>query len=317
MSLGPRPIVILFKVTDPIAHEGFDFSLGSHCDLESAPTSRPGMASAWREIIRRGDAHAGDALDLAEWSSESYRLPRHGSRSASPDWGKTVFVLTPQVLSRPLWSFSLPLAGWYTEKVPETAVLLEDIQKLASYHRRVNFCRKVHEQYAGDLISDKGGQPDWAATLESLRSLDRLEEITKVPPALQRVLSTEGNLDRDGLEVAATALAQEVASLYDTLQVAAKSYDLSEVHGQGSSKVQYAASELAAWAAAQAVAVDLHAKRLNRLCTLLVADQDFPVARLPAKLCTLVELTESRSQVVSGRLPVTSDNALGPGITYH
>lgn len=93
-----------------------------------------------------------------------------------------------------VWSVKAEVTRWYTGEVPNTDALLDDLAKVAAYHRRVDYCRQVEEQYAADLILNGGGKPDWDSTLAGLGEVDRLEKqlLGKIPPVLQEALSTGG-----------------------------------------------------------------------------------------------------------------------------
>src|SRR5262249_55351156 len=114
-------------------------------------------------------------------------------------------------------------------------------------------------------MTDGEGQPDWAATLEGLGSVERLEQVTKIPAALQAVVSTEGSLDREALSAAAAGLAQQVVSLRQQLEVVGRDYDLPDVQDDSSPHIRCTARDLAAWADTQVVALAREAATVNRL----------------------------------------------------
>jgi hypothetical protein len=203
-----------------------------------------------------------------------------------------------RLLRLPRWlAFKSQVSGWYTQEPPSTAALLDDLGKLDGYHRRVEHCRQVQAQYAADLLADAEGQPDWAGMLEGLRSVDRLEQVLRTPPALQAALSAEGFLDRGGLAAAAAELARQVASLQLLLEGIGRDYDLGEVQDGPSRHIKCTAQGLAAWLAAQATAVEREVATLDRLCTLLADGQDLALAEVAGRLRSLTELIELRQQV--------------------
>ena len=79
-----------------------------------------------------------------------------------------------------------------------TAALLDDLGKLAAYHRRSDYLRQVREQYAADLLRGEADEPDCEQTLEALRSVERVQRLTKVPAALQAALATDAGSRRLG-----------------------------------------------------------------------------------------------------------------------
>src|SRR5262249_55924903 len=65
----------------------------------------------------------------------------------------------------PGWrAFKKRVSAWYVHGLPGTAPLLADVTKLAAYHQGTDYCRQVQELYAGDLLKDLEGKPDWAGT---------------------------------------------------------------------------------------------------------------------------------------------------------
>src|SRR5262249_21155304 len=146
-----------------------------------------------------------------------------------------------------------------------TAALLGDLAKLAAYHRRVHYLRQVREQYAADLPPGADGEPDWDGTLEALRSLDRLEQLTKVPAALQSALCTADGVDRPALAGAARELAEQGAALRRDLEEVTGEYDFAEVTDGAPGQVRLTAGALAAWVEAQAGAAGRRAALLEQV----------------------------------------------------
>src|SRR5262249_34577556 len=122
-------------------------------------------------------------------------------------------------------------------------------------------------------------------------------QVTKIPAALQAVVSTEGSLDREALSAAAAGLAQQVVSLRQQLEVVGRDYDLPDVQDDSSPHIRCTARDLAAWTDTQVVALAREAATVNRLGGLLAEGQDIPLAKLPAKLRAVTELAQLRTQI--------------------
>jgi very-short-patch-repair endonuclease len=195
------------------------------------------------------------------------------------------------------WSLKSEVTNWYIGEAPKTAALLEDLQKLAAYHRRLDYCRQVQEQYSGDLVAGRDGEPDWDRTLEDLRILDRLEAFIKRSAALQASLSREGGLNRAALATASRALAAEEKALRRHLETVARQYDLAEVTDGTPGQVRLTPQNLVAWLEAQITAVSRHADLLGRVSGLLAEGRDLRSDQLPARLRGLAELAKLRDQV--------------------
>jgi very-short-patch-repair endonuclease len=195
------------------------------------------------------------------------------------------------------WSLKGEIATWYTGEVPKTAALLDDLGKLAAYHRRLDFGRQVRQQYATDLILGADGEPDWHATLGGLDAVDGLKQFGKIPAPLQALLSEGAGLDRPALAAAAEQLAQQAAALRRELEAAARDYDLGEVTDGAPHHVRVTSLDLVAWLERQAAAVEQQAALLERVSRLLAEGRDLPVDSLPARLGSLIESVELRAEI--------------------
>ncbi len=195
------------------------------------------------------------------------------------------------------WSFKRQVAGWYTQTPAGKAALLGDLDKLAAYHRRMDYCRQVQAQYAADLLLDTDGQPDWDATLDALGAVDRLEQFGKIPPALRAVLSEGASIEREALAGSARDLKCQAAVLRQRCEAAGREYDLDKSGDGPSQHTRSTAGELTAWLGVQAEAVEHEAGTLARLCMFLVEAHDLPVALVPERLRALAELTRLQEQV--------------------
>jgi hypothetical protein len=145
------------------------------------------------------------------------------------------------------WSLKRQVAGWYTQFPAATGALLEDLRRLATYHRHVDHCRQVQVQYAADLQLDSGSQPDWEGTLTALAAVDQLEKFLKIPAPLQAVLSEGSSLDREALAVAAADLAHQVVVLRHEWQATEQDYDLSDVAGGPAYHAKGTVGDLVVW----------------------------------------------------------------------
>jgi very-short-patch-repair endonuclease len=195
------------------------------------------------------------------------------------------------------WAFKAEASRWYTSEAPKTASLLDDLGRLAAYHRRMDYCREVQEHYAADLLLDGEGKPDWDGTLDALRSLDRMEQlIPKIPANLQADLSTENGLDRPGLVATARALAERIASLRQYME-AAKECDLREVTDGAPGKVRLSARALMTWLETRSGTVARQTAFFEQVSALLAEGRDLAVADLAGKVRTLNALGNFRTQL--------------------
>lgn len=197
------------------------------------------------------------------------------------------------------WSLKAQVTGWYVAEIPKTGSLMKDLAKLASYHRKIAYCQQIREQYAADLLPNAEGEPDWQRTLEGLRSVDRLEQMMKIPTSLQSALCTEGGLDRSALAAASRALTEQLATLRQHLDALAQEYDISEVTDGTSGQVRLKIQELVDWLRTQADTVTRWATHLERTECLLAQGRDISSRDLPARLSSLDELGRFRSQIVA------------------
>jgi hypothetical protein len=205
----------------------------------------------------------------------------------------------------PRWrSLKAEVAGWYPGDLPPTGALLDDLAKVAAYHRRMDYARQVRAQYAADLLAGSDGEPDWDRTLDALQALDRLEQVTKPSPALRAALTSADGLDHSGLVTAGRVLAEQVASLRQSLEGVASEYDLAEVMDGAPANVRLPARDLGTWLGGHWATVSRLAAVVEEVSALLAAGRDLPALLLGPRLHTLVELGKHRTQVaaLSGRV---------------
>jgi very-short-patch-repair endonuclease len=195
------------------------------------------------------------------------------------------------------WSVKDQVAGWYIGDIPKTGALLEDLAKLASYHKKIAYCQQIREQYAADLLTSANGEPDWQSTLEGLRSVDHLEQMTKVPTALQSALCSEGGVDRSVLTAASKALADQLTLLHQHVEVVAREYDIREVMDEASGQVRFKAQELAEWLSVHADTVLQRAAHLEKVERLLAEGRDISSEDLSIRLGSLAELGTLRLRI--------------------
>ena len=69
------------------------------------------------------------------------------------------------------WLFKTQVRAWYKAGLPPTHLLLEDLDKLAEYHRCRSFCDQFVEKHRGDFLADASGKPSAKLTQECLRTL--------------------------------------------------------------------------------------------------------------------------------------------------
>jgi very-short-patch-repair endonuclease len=196
------------------------------------------------------------------------------------------------------WSIKAQVLGWYAGEVPSTAVLLDDLGKLAAYHRRIDYRQQVRVQYAADLQLGEDGEPDWAKTVEALRSIDRLEQLATVRAPLRAVLSENG-VDRQGLATAARALETQYAALREQLAAVAREADLGEMTAAPPDQIRLPVRELMEWLESRRGALTHLATVLDQLAGLLAEGRDVPAELLPVRVNQLAELGRLRGEVAS------------------
>jgi very-short-patch-repair endonuclease len=288
-SLPPQPVKALRRLAE----------LAGHIE-RMKPVRRswwdPGRRKELREIIARCQQEKRAAQEArgelaARLSPQAFAPESAGLATEASRFRSFLARLLPR-----WWSIKAQVGAWYAGEIPKTAALLEDMRKLAACHRRLDYCRQVREQYSAELVLRADGEPDWEATLEGLDSVDRLQQFSKIPAALQLVLTEGSGLDGPALGAAAKVLAQQVASLRQQLETVAREYDLGEVTDRAPHHVRVTGRDLATWLEHQVTAVEQQAPLLEGVRRLLAEGQDLPIDALPAKLRAARELVKLRSQ---------------------
>jgi very-short-patch-repair endonuclease len=257
-----------------------------------------GVIAQYQEQARAAQS---ERAELATRLAPRALAPQSAKLAIRASWFRSVFA---RWLPQWWWSLKAEVTGWYTGEAPKSTALMEDMAKLAAYHRRNDYCQQVRQHYAADLLMGSDGEPDWERTLEALQAVDCLEEMTKIPAPLQSALCAEGGLDRAALAGASKVLAEQVTALRKHLETLAGEYDFGEVTDGSPGRVRLKARELVDWLGAQIDAVGRRAALLGRVNGLLASGQDVSSDALPARLLSLGELGALRPQVAAlcGRL---------------
>jgi very-short-patch-repair endonuclease len=195
------------------------------------------------------------------------------------------------------WSVKAEVSGWYTGGAPGTAVLVDDMTRLAAYHRQNDYCREVREQYANDLWAHADGNPDWGGSLEALKSVDRLTELSAIPPTLQTALSSKDGPDRPALAAARTELDERAAALRRGLEASGRECGLSELTEGPSGQMRVTVRELIEWLGARLETVARLATLLRRVGRLLPEGGDVSAEALPSRLQRLHDAVTLRAQI--------------------
>ena len=119
--------------------------------------SAPGASRS--KLIDRFSFQAIQAKRAAELAVQAKRIP----------------VIYSQAAARLAAPLKQQVSVWYTQRVPRTGRLVDDLAKLADYHRRVDFCRQAHWHTPAIWLRTFAGQPDWAGTARG--RLDSVEEV--------------------------------------------------------------------------------------------------------------------------------------------
>jgi very-short-patch-repair endonuclease len=270
-------------------------AIATKCQAEARAAQETRAALAGRLSPR---AFAGDSAALA---AESGRFP------SSLAW------LLPW--NRP-WRW-LPVkrqvSTWYVGETPKTAILMQDLAQVASYHRRTDYCAAVREQYGMDVMTSENGEPDWGETVGALESINRLLELLgqKMPAGLQEALSTIEGLDRPTLAIAAQALGEQLGSLRQQLKALAGEYDLTEVTEEEPHRVRISAPEFVAWIDTQLASIRQEAVALERAIGWLAEGLDLPAESWTDRRRALGELGKVRTQIAGlcGRIWSTAPPA--------
>jgi hypothetical protein len=82
----------------------------------------------------------------------------------------------------PWWFLKAKIKRWYKGSPPAVAQLLEDLQKLATYHDSCDFCRRILRERGGEWLRDAQGKVDLKKTQECLRLFEQLERAGQAGP---------------------------------------------------------------------------------------------------------------------------------------
>jgi len=191
------------------------------------------------------------------------------------------------------WKSSKKRVGhWYASSLPDRKRLMLDLAGLDEYHRRVGHLRQVETEYAAELCAESTGKPDWSATAEGLKSVERYEKI-KLPANLKSALAPGGGIDRAALKQAARDLARADHEFRLAWAEVLKVY----LPAEPDTVLNRPAGEFAAQIAAEADAVEAGLKALENLSSVLRADRDLAAGTWPARASELEEFAGLRGRL--------------------
>lgn len=185
------------------------------------------------------------------------------------------------------------VAGWYAGPPPDRAGLLADLAALDEFHRRAGYARQVEAAYAANLVTTAAGRPDWAATADGLKAVERYEK-WKPSSELKAALAPGGRLDRPALRSAA----DDLARADDEFQ-ARWSELLAVSAAAGPAALDASPAALAARLRTEREAAAAEAAVLGRVTELLRDGQDLPPGTWAARTAELAERVALRAQVAA------------------
>ncbi|HET6574670.1 MAG TPA: DUF4011 domain-containing protein [Fimbriiglobus sp.] len=183
------------------------------------------------------------------------------------------------------------VVGWYTGTIPDRAKMVADLHELTEYHKRADYIRQVEAGYAADLVTGPTGRPNWVATSDRLKAVDRYEK-WKLPAELKAAMAPSGDLDRAALADVARQVLQAEAALQTVWVTLLTTY----APGDAANALQRPPADLAAAIRADAGAAESEATSLERVVSLLRDGQDLPGNARTARTGELIELVSIRSR---------------------
>jgi len=261
----------------------------------------PPVAASWWEPTRRAELQSVVARaaedDAAAGALRARLVATFAPAAFAPDAAATVRDAAGSIGS--FWRRLFPgwgtlrqqVADWYVGAVPDRARMAADLNELAEYHRRADHVRQVEVGYAADLVPGPAGRPDWAATAENLKAVERFEK-WKLPAELKTALAPSGGLDRAALTDAARQVIQSEAEIQSAWAALLTTY----APRDAANALKQSPGELTNTIQADARTAESEATALERVVSLLRDGQDLRGEARSARTGELLELVSARSQ---------------------
>ena len=205
------------------------------------------------------------------------------------------------------WRLKGELAILYGGRVPETPVLIEDMARLADYHRRIDYVRQVKHQYADRLLFDASGELDRGRTLEGLRVAEQIDPLVGESPHLKEIVVNSGRVDRVTLRTDLDQLASLHRLFVDSVARSGAQIDLGAVFSPEGRLSRITTSDLAGWLNDRLCSLEARSVETGRLVALLKPGRDVPLADLPSRLQALDEIVRSSPRVTADYLVLIDD----------
>jgi len=203
--------------------------------------------------------------------SQSYRV---GWKRLLPGW----------------WMLRGKLRALYSEGLPDTPLLLSDMQALGEYHRRLDYAYQVKQQYAEQLIIREDREVNWERTTDGLQICEQLDPLLRSLPELKDILLDLSRIDRDALRSALDTLSDEYRGFDDAISLAGQHIDLGSVFGSDGKQSKTTANDLGAWLERQSQSLGGSLSNLDTVSGLLKQSHDVSLGELASRLKSIETL---------------------------
>ena len=168
--------------------------------------------------------------------------------------------------------------------------LLEDMSRLRAYHALIRSVRTEESIHAAHLICDEQGRPRWPDFASGIDAISRLRTIIAIPDRLKQVLTTEGMIDRDALDVATQDLDHRLRDLDSRVNSLDQRLAIS---GMGTGKTSYADVSpmiLQNWLQDMESSVRQRVSKLKSVAATFETDRDVALSDLPSCIARVEEI---------------------------
>ena len=207
------------------------------------------------------------------------------------------------------WKLRGQLTSFYSGAVPESALLLKDMEALNEYHRRLAYVSQMKQQYADQLVIGEDGEADWEQTAEGLKACEQLEPLLRVYPEVKELMINPQGIDQLRLRDALSELGRAYRGFREASSSVSQFIDVGGVLGADGKQPKLSLDEFVTWLEKQLARLESHLSALGSVADLLKPHHDVSLHDLSNRIVSIESVRKHRARIdrTSSQLPSIPD----------
>lgn len=202
------------------------------------------------------------------------------------------------------WKLRRQLASLYSGAVPETTLLLKDMEVLSEYHRRLAYVSQMKQQYSEELFVREDGQAEWEQTAEGLKACEQLDPLLRVYPGVKELIINPQGIDQPRLLDALGDFGRTYRAFRDAVRGVSQFIDVGGVLGTDGKQPMLSLDDFINWLEKQLSRLESHLSGLSTVAGLLKPQHDVSLDDLPDRVASIetLRMQEARIDRTSSQL---------------